>query len=384
MAQHTAGDDAGDAGSSALPKSLIGASSQPISTATPCIARTHHFENLRIGDNARAHLGDEYHYGGQHNHYYTSSADGSSTAASGVPGVTPKQLLDSLSFPQMGFRYAAIQPAYHQTCQWLFETSEYIRWRNRGLRQAHHGLLWVKGKPGSGKSTIMKYALEHAMTMYPEERSLYFFFNGRGDNLEKSVEGMFRALLHQIALDVPWLVTAVNAQDAKAYGKGGWPLDLLKNLFREAIRQLGGTSQVTCYVDALDEGNNEDLVRDMVSFLEDIAESAVAGNANFSVYLTSRHYPNISVAHSEVLVLDDDERHHRDIADFVRSKLNCKQENLREELVAAITIRSAGVFLWVVLTVKILNKKYDHGNHHHHLRSQLRAIPKDLEDLSGT
>jgi ABC-type ATPase involved in cell division len=26
----------------------------------------------------------------------------------------------------------------------------------------HHGFLWVKSKPGAGKSTMMKYALAHA------------------------------------------------------------------------------------------------------------------------------------------------------------------------------------------------------------------------------
>ena len=280
----------------------------------------------------------------------------------------------------MNFRFAAIQAAYRQTCQWLFNTAEYARWRDQKLRQAHHGLLWVKGKPGSGKSTITKVALQHARETYLDERSLYFFFNGRGNSLEKSVERMFRSLLHQVVLEVPWLLEAVNAQTVKAYGKGGWPLELLKDLFRRAMDQLGRTVQVTCYIDALDEGDNDDDIRDMIGFLAEMTESAVSDDAKLSVYLASRHYPKIFVPHSETIVLEDNRCHRLDIADFVQSKVNCKQGALREELAAEIVQRSSGVFLWVVLTVRLLNKEFDQGNLYD-LQSKFRAIPQELNSL---
>ena len=211
-----------------------GTSGQTVATAMYRTPPGRYYVNVTTTGDAEAHLGDQYHYhGGQHNHYHPST-----DTIDHAHGVTATQLQDSLSFSQMDFRYAAIQAAHRQTCQWLFNTAEYKRWRDPELRQAHHGLLWVKGKPGSGKSTITKVALQHARKTYLDEKHICFFFNGRGDGLEKSVKGMFRSLLHQVAPEVPWLLEAVNARAVKEYGKGEWPLELLKDLVREAMHRL--------------------------------------------------------------------------------------------------------------------------------------------------
>jgi hypothetical protein len=99
------------------PNPWTGTSSHIGSTQTHRASPGHHFENTSAAGNARAHLGDQYHYhGGQHNHYHKPT-----TAISSAHGATANQLLKSLFFPRMDFRYAAIQAAYRQTCQWLFE-----------------------------------------------------------------------------------------------------------------------------------------------------------------------------------------------------------------------------------------------------------------------
>jgi hypothetical protein len=61
-------------------------------------------------------------------------------------------------------------------------------------------LLWIKGKPGSGKSTLMKEAYRRA-GQQPQAVSpiiAAFFFNARGSSLEKSPLGLFRSVLHHI------------------------------------------------------------------------------------------------------------------------------------------------------------------------------------------
>ena len=320
-------------------------------------------------DNARVHYGD------QHHHYYRRQGEDSEMRNNPM-----QQLLDALSFPQRLYRFTTIEPAYRQTCQWLFETPEYTRWRNHDLRQLHHGILWLKGKPGAGKSTIIKHALEHTSAMYPDERNIYFFFNARGDKLEKCTEGLYRSLLHQIARDVPSLLRSIHTETVKDYSSTGWPLGLLRSLFREAALRLASSTKLNCYVDALDEGEDEDQIRDMVAFFEELSEAAVSKDIRLSIYFASRHYPHISVGHSEEIILDDYAGHHSDIASYVRNKLTCSQPALKEELVTEIIHRSSGVFLWVVLVVRILNTESDRGNQHR-LRICLEATPKGLIDL---
>jgi ankyrin repeat protein len=335
------------------------------------------YDNIVTQDHARAHYGDN-HYGDQHYHHYARPGDG--------PGTIPadddrlKQLLESLSFPQKNYRLTTIEPAYRQTCQWFFETPEYTRWRNGDLRGVHNRTLWLKGKPGAGKSTITKCALEYANAMYPGERNIHFFFNARGDKLEKSNEGMYRSLLHQVARDVPSILKLVHAEAIEGYHRTGWPSDLLRSLFRQAALQLASNTQLNCYIDALDEGEDEDQIRDMVAFFEELSEKASLENLRLSVYFASRHYPHISVRRSEGINLDNDKGHHSDITSYAQNKLICMQPSLKEELVTEIIKRSSGVFLWVVLVVRILNAESDRGNQHR-LRTSLQEIPKGLDDL---
>jgi ankyrin repeat protein len=332
----------------------------------------HHYLNNTARDGATVHYGDQYHQ-----HYHVSSTDGPGAKDSDNENL--KKLLDALAYPHMSFRFAAIANAYLSTCQWLFETPEYTRWRDRSLRQIHHGLFWLKGKPGSGKSTVTKCAVEYAKRTFADERTVYFFFNARGDPLEKTVEGLFRSLLHQMAQDVPQLFGALGSEETATYSSQGWPSELLRSLFRKPVFELSKDGQLTCYIDALDEGD-EDEVRKLVDFLEELLEATVNDDLSFSVYLASRHYPKIVAKHSEEFLLDDYAGHRRDISTYVLSKLRCKPASIQPDMAAEIIRRSSDVFLWVVLVIYDLNKQSDKGNHHR-LRSHLQCIPSGLNDL---
>ena len=82
-----------------------------------------------------------------------------------------------------------IKIAYAKTCKWLLKNSEYLNWLNPNKFNEHHGLLWIKGKPGSGKSTLMKFALADARKEIKDKIVISFFFNTRGEDLEKVEQG---------------------------------------------------------------------------------------------------------------------------------------------------------------------------------------------------
>lgn len=69
-----------------------------------------------------------------------------------------ERLLEALTFDEREDRLATIGKAHEDTCQWLFERDEYKAWRDPDKRSIHHGFFWIKGKPGTGKSTLMKCA----------------------------------------------------------------------------------------------------------------------------------------------------------------------------------------------------------------------------------
>jgi hypothetical protein len=333
----------------------------------------HQYAYIAAQGSSRIHAGNSY-VEQQHNYY-------SPEAAPGNPPSTSMSLQTALAFPEMNLRFANIAAAQDKTCDWVFETPEFKRWLDPACRSVHHGILWIKGKPGAGKSTIMKHMLRAAQKQDGTGKFISFFFNARDQGLARSTEGLYRALLHSVVDSVPSLQEMVDSEERPTFKDQGWPLELLKDLFREAVRRFRYDGTLTCCVDALDECD-EDEVRDMLELFEDLGEMATSEELSFSVCFTSRHYPSITIAHVEELSIDNLRGHQNDISEYVHRRLRLLHVEavLKEELATEIQKRSSGVFLWVVLVVGILNKTGDRGNIHL-LRHRLWEIPANLQEL---
>ncbi|KAJ4378185.1 hypothetical protein N0V83_001019 [Neocucurbitaria cava] len=222
-----------------------------------------------------------------------------------------------LRFKQIDTRQLSIEDAYSKTCTWILEKPEYLDWLDEAKLEEHHGILWIKGHPGSGKSTIMKYILNHTVSKFKPPETNYdmatkgpvisaFFFNARGDTLEKSTLGMYRSLVVQF-LDSrpslgPKLLTLIDAHDEPCE----WNLAELQKTFEVAVLSI--RDGVTCFVDALDECKEKE-VRNMLRYFDHIRYLAMSQGVKFRVCLASRHYPHISIRTGIELVLENQEGH---------------------------------------------------------------------------
>ncbi|PTB50659.1 hypothetical protein M431DRAFT_523369 [Trichoderma harzianum CBS 226.95] len=287
-------------------------------------------------------------------------------------------LLNSLRFDQIGARQMTIKNAHAKTCEWLLQKPEYIDWLDPAKIEDHHGFLWIRGKPGAGKSTLMKFALNSAKRSMRDKTVIYFFFNARGEDLEISTIGMYRSILLQLLEKIPALqhkleVPRMAVRPGEEYI---WTPEILTNMLDQAVQNLERW-RVVCFIDALDECD-EDQIRDMVAFFQRIGESATAGN--FRVCFSSRHYPHISIAKGLHLTLEGQEGHGQDIISYINSELKIGNSDLADQIRAELREKASGVFMWVVLVVRILNKASDKG-HMHDLRKRLQEIPGDLHEL---
>lgn len=290
--------------------------------------------------------------------------------------------VESMEFDQIDVRYSTIREAHLKTCKWLLSRPEYQDWLNPAKFLEHRGLLWIKGKPGTGKSTIMKFVLANAKNSMPEATIVSFFFNARGDRLEKSTLGMYRSLLTQVLQKLPDLQPVldvlgapVTTQSATQYN---WHIETVKDIFHAAVKRLG-RRRLICFIDALDECQDDD-VRDMVSFVNNLGQELVASQTPFYVCFSSRHYPHITIEESIELILEGQEGHQQDITNYLHSELKIGQSKLAESIKEEILQRASGIFLWVVLVVRILREEYDRGGVHT-LRQRLRDIPDGLHNL---
>ena len=298
-----------------------------------------------------------------------------------VSGAQTKLLLESLRFDQINARQMTIKKAHVKTCKWLFTKSEYLDWLDQAKLSEHHGFLWIKGKPGTGKSTLMKSLLANTKKLMKDKVVISFFFNARGEELEKNTLGTYQSLLLQLLERLPVLESVFETLDLsiKTIGETHqWSVDSLKTLLEEAILRLGETP-VVCLIDALDECD-ERQIRDMISFFEHVGQLTVSASISFQVCFSSRHYPHITIGSGITLVLEGQEGHTHDITTYLESELKIGHSKIAGQIRHEIQEKASGVFLWVVLVVEILNKEHDSGRIPA-LRRRLRETPGDLHEL---
>jgi ankyrin repeat protein len=288
--------------------------------------------------------------------------------------------MEALRFEQMDSRKTIIGTAHARTCRWFLQSSAFQEWQNSYRLSDHHGFLWIRGKPGAGKSTLMKFLYQESKKTDRSGSSLTIasFFNARGHSLEKSVSGMYRSLILQLLSAYTDLQTVLDGVYFDSRKQNHVPsTEVLKDVLREGIWKLGRRS-LRCFIDALDEGDEQQII-EMVRYFEDIAEEGIQKGIDFTLCFSSRHYPYIDVRHGVRLTLEDELGHADDLSTYIRSHLRINSLVPVANLEAQLLEKARGVFLWVVLVVAMLNKEARHGGFA--ILKRLREIPSGLSDL---
>ncbi|EWC45662.1 hypothetical protein DRE_05223 [Drechslerella stenobrocha 248] len=286
--------------------------------------------------------------------------------------------LQSLCYPDIDTRFHNIAEPHQNTCDWLFETEQFKRWKNRENIQDYNGVLWIKGKPGAGKSTLMKHALLHCEEELIDHTIASYFFNARSaSQLEKTSLGMLRSLLYQVldrdqAAFSRFIPRFLDKQ--RKHGKSWeWsPGELQSSLLELARCQ---SKRITLFVDALDECDEQE-VRNVVAFLEKMGSVAISSGAVLNICLSSRHYPTIGMRKMLELVVDGQPGHTEDIAIYISESLRLSDKDIEEEIYE----KAEGIFMWVVLVTAMLNNAFDDGRIQA-VREKLREIPRDLNEV---
>ncbi|KAF5982311.1 ankyrin 3 [Fusarium coicis] len=122
------------------------------------------------------------------------------TSQQAQPSQPPKakidytEFLESLEFPSIADSKIDQGSADLSTSQWLVQAALFPK------RRTSNGLLWLRGSEGSGKSVLMKQALESCQG--PSSIHLTYCFSPSGDEARIRL-GLFKSLLRQLVPQAP-------------------------------------------------------------------------------------------------------------------------------------------------------------------------------------
>lgn len=279
----------------------------------------------------------------------------------------------------MDYRRQAIRPPSNDTCGWLKSLPVYQQWSGQG-----HGFLWLKGKVGAGKSTLIKHAVEEMKTKYDESSALVVghFHDARGTDLERSLLGLFRSIVYQLFTQDQNLLAQYTLDLRPSVSTGTyareWRLEALQEVCATFLKSWR-SSPIFIFIDALDEGDYSQI-RKSLEYWEHVVTSASLNGNDVRIFVSSRHYPNVSLHGCSEIWMED--YNMLDISTYVRNQMGIvsnDEENM--ELIAIILAKASGVFLWVVLVVEILLRAEDEGTTFRQKRASLQQLPTELEDL---
>ncbi|KAK7995615.1 hypothetical protein PG990_014388 [Apiospora arundinis] len=214
------------------------------------------------------------------------------------------QLLQSLSFP--GLLEASRPWSTSGECEWLFEQPEFKNWCNENGDLATHPILWIKGNPGSGKSTAMREAVHRLSsdTQLGHINFASFFFDSQGNELLRSPSGLFRSLLFQLLPKNHQAMTrAVSRYQLKLADRYSmpdtWNQEHLSHMFQDLF--VYPSSPTMILIDAMDECGGIENTRWLAELFHDLVSR---DGVQLSICLSTRHHGAIFLTGIEYVVAE--------------------------------------------------------------------------------
>lgn len=276
----------------------------------------------------------------------------------------------------MEWREWDIKKECENTCEWLLKHEKYRTWEKQS-----HGLLWIMGSPGTGKSTLVKYALnrERSNGKYAVAS---FFFHGRGSELQKTPLGLWRTIVLQLLYQITDLLPKFRLafeRKLKAQEQQGmtwvWHQNELKEFFETHVAEL---HPVKIFIDALDECG-ETVAQELVEYFQSLVSCS---KSTLSICFSCRYYPTIGDSLSPATIRVDEENQN-DISTFVETELSgsINQQNKLKKIQEEISSRASGSFQWANIVGSRARRSFEKGTAMRQIMTELLKTPDELNGV---
>ena len=273
--------------------------------------------------------------------------------------------------------------------------------------QSDDHIFWISGKPGSGKSTLMKYLTENQRTkeLVPKTSIptilISYFFYELGNPQEKAFVSLLHAILYRFLKEFhdSNRVSSMLIQILEPYMKQNymtqkreqpWAQEVLQEAIRRIVLKFPINAGVVMFIDGFDECDGSHA--DQLKFLKEIVESSKGSKLSMKICVASRAEVDIRLRLSIYPSLAIHQFTDPDISAYVAKRLKAAWELMAsqpdgttatfdQELIDNVVRKAEGVFLWVNLVVTQLVMAIEAEAEVGDLHREVARLPEGIEQL---
>nr|WNZ75451.1 hypothetical protein [Trichoderma harzianum] len=317
--------------------------------------------------------------------------DGANKEAKGM------RLLGSLKYESMNSRRTELKPAHEATYVSIFESldrdeklddasvsSSAATWRKFiQWLQSDKRIFWIQGKPGAGKSTLMKFLLQHKNTQrgvdkwIPNTLIVSHFFWKPGNILQKNLRGLLCSLIYQLLSASYDFLDHVLSEFLLVTNKdhiGDWEISELQSIFLSILLQC--KRSIFFLIDGLDEATEtEEILQFLDSFI---------GLQNIKICMSSRSEDIFLEKFSKYDGFKLHELTKDDMLQFASVGIpdtDRYPSDFLQKLRRLLVQKAEGVYLWLILALESVKRGLRNNDEQHELHLRLSKLPSRLEEL---
>ena len=289
--------------------------------------------------------------------------------------------LNSLRFDNT--RHAKISEQHEGSLEWLWKHQSYLEWSSTESSD----LLLIEGKPGSGKSTLMKYFHRSLLDREPRERQIVasFYYSYREGEKQTNHSNMLRSVLYDVLNQNEEFFFHFQSDYREIATGGGhaeWSYESLKGILRSFAKSHPVREQLYLVVDAVDESDAGERI-DVINFLLELCSAK--GRCVVKVFVASRPVAGLScysLKNHKTIRLQD--VNYSDILKFATSFLDEPEFDIPPSntyWAMKLAEKAQGAFIWVRLVREELLRCAREGYSESEVIEFLESLPTELEEI---
>ncbi|KAF6228756.1 hypothetical protein HO173_011603 [Letharia columbiana] len=265
------------------------------------------------------------------------------------------------------------------SCEWLFNLQAYRKWAN----EAENPLLWLKGRPGAGKSMLCSAIIENLQQRQEQRCAVAFCFFDSRQGQVSSARYMLKAFAYQLrgcmrSIVLERLLRSVIRESEKLTDP--MSLEQFQRKLRGLIVSVNTHVQVFLILDGLDDDESIEKV-----IMHEILRANRSREKShiFRCLISSRSRCEARIGPEDIIQIDlsAEPGLQQDMLSFARIRLanifrtSTKKTVHTLALAKQLCSRANGTFLWLALAIEQIQRTKSHLN----LPQLVNSLPASID-----